>query len=94
MSKRTTTKQAMPSEVWAELDNLKSIIALAAFASDARRTLEGIDEVKRWHPETDERIKARVAASCNWDTHENTLPAVLTHVTDRIQDLLNNSTEA
>ena len=78
----------MPSEVWGELHSLKNIVALAAFAADARRTLEGIDEVRRWHPDTDTCINNRVAASRNWDTHEDVLSAVLVHVNDRLHDLL------
>ena len=93
MSKRTTKKQPLDSETWCELQNLNDIITLAAFAADARRTLDGIDEVKRWYPEVNERINARVTASCNWDTHQDTLPAVLTHVNDRLQRLLNESEE-
>lgn len=88
MSHTIVKRQHLSSEVWAELDNLKSIITLAAFAADARRTLEGIDEVKRWYPDTNERINDRVVASCNWGTHEDALPAVLAHVNDRLQSLL------
>ena len=85
---KPVTKQPMPPEVWGELHSLKNIVALAAFASDARRTLEGIDEVRRWHPDTDMCINNRVAASRNWDTHEDVLSTVLAHVNDRLHDLL------
>jgi hypothetical protein len=88
-----TQKQRLSAEHWCELQNLNDIITLAAFAADARRTLDGIDEVKRWYPEVNERIKARVSASCNWDTHQDTLPNVLAHVNDRLQRLLNESEE-
>lgn len=89
MSKRTISKkQPLDSETWCELQNLSDIITLAAFAADARRTLEEIDEVKRWYPETNERINDRVTASNNWDTHHDTLPSVLAHVNNRLQRLL------
>lgn len=84
----TTTKQPLDSETWCELQNLNDIVNLCAFAADARRTLEGIDEVRHWHPEVGERINARVVASCNWDTHHDTLPNVLAHVNARLHSLL------
>ncbi|SEQ32593.1 hypothetical protein [Giesbergeria anulus] len=89
----TITKKTLDAETWCELQNLNDIITLAAFAADARRTLEGIDEVRRWYPEVSERINARVVAPCNWDTHHDTLPNVLSHVNDRLQRLLNESEE-
>jgi hypothetical protein len=85
---KSVTKQPMSSEVWGELHSLKNIVALAAFAADARRTLEGIAEVRRWYPDINERINDRVTASNNWDVHEDTLSAVLAHVNDRLHDLL------
>lgn len=85
---KSTTKQPMSSKAWAELASLRNIVALAAFAADARRTLEGIDEVRRRHPDTNEHINNRVTASNNWDTHEDVLPTVLAHVNDRLHDLL------
>lgn len=84
----TTTKQPLDSETWCELQNLNDIVNLCAFAADARRTLEGVSEVRRWHQNTDKLINDRVTASNNWDTHHDTLPNVLAHVNARLQDLL------
>ena len=83
-----TSTQPMPSDLWHELYTIKNIVALAAFASDARRTLEGIDEVRRWHPDIDRSISDRVTASHNWDLHEDVLSTVLGHVNDRLGSLL------
>lgn len=84
----TPTKQAIPLGLWHELYTMKNIIALAAFASDARRTLEGIYEVRQWNPDIDKAISDRVTASHNWDLHEDVLSTVLTHVSNRLDSLL------
>lgn len=82
------TKQPLPCDLWHELYTLKNIVALATFASDARRTLEGINEVRQWNPDIDKAISDRVTASHNWDLHEDVLSTVLGHVNDRLGSLL------
>lgn len=88
-----TQKQRLSAEHWCELQNISDIVNLCAFAADSRRILQGIDEVKLQHPEVSKRINAKMTAPCNWDTYCDTLPAVLAHVNDRLQRLLNESEE-
>ncbi len=93
MSKVIAKKQALSAETWGELQAVSDILALAAFAADAKRTLRGIDEVRRAHKPTDTIIGEYVQASNNWGTHEDTLPAVLAYAQSRVEALLHNSTE-
>jgi hypothetical protein len=94
MSRTTAKKQALSPQTWAELQSISDVLALAAFCTDAKRILEGIDEVCRIYPDIEQRIHKNVTAANNWTCHDDTLPAVLTHAQARLQDLLNNSTEA
>lgn len=69
--------------------HLKSVVELCAFASEARRILEGIDYAAKVRPEVGDGIRAHVDASANWACFETPISSVLSevaHTLDRLCD--------
>jgi len=69
--------------------HLKSVVELCAFASEARRILEGIDYAAKVRPEVGDGIRAYVHAPSNWTSFECPVAEVLSevaHTLDRLCD--------
>lgn len=66
---------------------LKSMVQLAAFASEAQRILKGIDWAAKINPEIEQGIRAYVTASANWTSFEAPIAEVLSHVASEMERL-------
>jgi hypothetical protein len=63
-----------------KLYGLTEIVKLAAFASEARRTLQGISGVMKHHPEMQAAVATSVGTSSNWEALEDVTGNVLAHL--------------
>lgn len=70
-----------------KLSNLTEIVKLAAFASEARRTLEGIDAMMKYSPEIRVAVSANVATPGNWKALEDASSNVLSHVARQLESI-------
>lgn len=70
------------------LSNLVHIAKLAAFASEARRTLSGIDKAMQYHPKAEETIRAMVPAWRQWSAMDDTVAPVLDHLAGSMDKLV------
>jgi hypothetical protein len=71
-------------ELSLKLNNLTEIVKLAAFASEARRTLEGIDSIMKHSPEMRAVVNASVDTSSNWKAMEDVTGNVLSYVAQEL----------
>ena len=72
---------------------LTEIVKLAAFSTEARRTLRGIENVKCWRPETEKFIEDAVASSNNWTEMEDATSNVLTYVARQLDEVNTDFTQ-
>ena len=85
-------REAVNSDAFSDstkLHRLTAIVKLAAFASEARRTLEGIDSVLSSHPKTFEAIRTSLSGPSNWVDMDDVVSDVLRDVGNRLDDLSN-----
>lgn len=64
--------------------HLKSVLEVCAFASEAKRILEGIDYAAEAFPKVKRGIRTCVAASGNWTTLEAPIAEVLASVASEL----------
>lgn len=69
------------------LHHIKNVVLLAAFACEARRTLEGMTDALTYHAEARASVEELVTASSNWSCFEDVTGDVLRHVASQIDDL-------
>lgn len=67
-----------------ELVELENLLRLVAFATEARRTLCGIERAKANLPEVKKGIDHLVDYSNQWTFHEDNAAEVLTQVANRL----------
>lgn len=67
--------------------HLKSVVEVCAFASEAKRILEGINYAAKARPEIDDGIRACVTASANWTSFEAPIASVLSEVAHQLDRL-------
>ena len=72
--------QITPGTVYA----LRNVVMLAAFASEARRTLKELDMIAALVPELDATLSRLVENRGEWATHEETTANVLRYVADQL----------
>lgn len=82
-----TTTLDIPSDVAHELVELESLLRLVAFATEARRTLRGIELAKSKFPDVKERIEQCVDYAGLWQCHKDTTAEVLTAAADRLGNI-------
>ena len=70
-----------------KLYKLANIVKLAAFASEARRTLEGIDDALTYHKDAKETIHQNVQGCRTWAEMEDVTGDVLQEVARRLESL-------
>lgn len=56
MAKVTPSPECLPTELACELQRLRNVVALAAFASEARRVLTEVDSVTAVSPPTESAL--------------------------------------
>ena len=69
------------------LYKLTNLVKLAAFACEARRTLEGIDGALTYQPKAKEAISQQVSYSNNWSEFEDVTAHVLQDVALQMEAL-------
>ena len=69
------------------LFHINNVVRLAAFACEARRTLQGIDDVLQYQPDVRESIADRVPAARNWTAFDDVASDVLQNLSTQIQAL-------
>ncbi len=79
---------ALPPAIENELYQLENLLRLVAFATEARRTLGGVELAKNEFPEVKQRVEQCVDYSTQWVCHEDTSASVLTAAADRIAGIL------
>ena len=67
--------------------HLKSVVEVCAFASEAKRILEGIDHAAKVFPEIDRGIRTCVTAPGNWTCFESPVSSVLSEVSRQLERL-------
>lgn len=65
---------------------LRNILALAAFAAEARRVLRDIEIISNGAPEIGERLSKMIDDRCQWTTFDDTLPDI-NSVASRLEEL-------
>lgn len=70
-----------------DVPHLKSVVQLAAFASEAKRILEGIDHAAKVFPEIDRGIRTCVTVHGNWTSFECPVAEVLSEVAHQLDQL-------
>ena len=71
-----------------ELHQLENLLRLVAFATEARRVLDGIELAKDNFPEVQQRIKQCVDYSSQWTCYEDTTASVLVAAADKVAEIL------
>lgn len=90
----TALPKARKSVTNIDVLHLKSVVELCAFASEARRILEGIDHAAKVRPEVGDGIRAYVDAPANWDCFEAPIASVLSEVAHQLDRLCDDICDA
>ena len=85
---------AIPADVQSELYQLRNVVGLAAFACEARRVLEEIDQVARMIPELGDTLNRLISTRNEWSELGNHTSDVLNDVRKRINTLLGEEGQA
>ncbi len=85
--KRIEEVEARNSELADEINNFARTVKLAAYAAEARRTLEAYSEAIAYFPDCEVFIKRTVSASRQWSTQEDVIGEVLTEAAMQIEQL-------
>ncbi len=80
----TTTLAVNPLYLFA----LRDTLALAAFAAEAYRVLEELDQVCQIYPELNDTLQKRIPARNEWREIDVALPAVLKRAAQQLDDVL------
>jgi len=67
--------------------HLKNIAALASFATEARRTLTGIDDVTHFRPEMQKAISDGVQCASSWSERSDVAGDVLDWLVTQMDDI-------
>lgn len=67
--------------------HLKSVVQLAAFASEAQRILKGIDHAAKAFPEVERGIRTCVTGPANWTCFEAPIASALAEVALQLEQL-------
>lgn len=67
--------------------HLANVVQLAAFAAEAKRTLDGIGHAAKVFPEVDRGIRTCVTAPGNWSCFEAPISSVLSEVSRQLEKL-------
>lgn len=78
----------LPPAIENELHQLENLLRLVAFATEARRVLDGVELAKANLPEVKKGIEQCVDYSGQWTCHADTSASVLTAAADRLADIL------
>lgn len=81
---------AMPAAVESELYELRNIVGLCAFAAEARRVLQRIDDVTHLDTGLDTKLKGLIHARSNWSEFYDCTGDVLKDVQQRMNVLLDD----
>ncbi len=84
---------AQADEISLKLCNLTEIVKLAAFAAEARRTLEEIKNVMHYRPEMQKVIKDGVLNASNWSELEDNTGDVLGYVARQLEKVNDDFTQ-
>lgn len=76
-----------------KLFNITEIVKLAAFAAEARRILEEIENVVQFRPEMKEVISDGITESANWLEMEDASSHVLSYVARELEKINTEFTE-
>lgn len=87
MSERTTTLD-LPPDIENELHQLENLLRLVAFATEARRVLDGVEMAKNNFPEVKLRIEQCVDYSGQWVCHPDISASVLVAAADKVAEIL------
>lgn len=90
MSHTTTPTQALMTaadELSFKLYNLAELTKLAAFASEARRTLTAISDLAKILPEVGDNIKQCVPSPRAWSERHDNTGEVLFYIADELQSV-------
>ena len=86
MNKLTSTQVATRlCSAHADITAMTNIVKLAQFAAEARRTLQGINDLGRLKPEVEAVISKHVEASHEWEMCEDVLGQVLNYAINRLE---------
>lgn len=78
----TATLSVNPLDLYA----LRDTLALAAFAAEAARVLEELDQVCQIYPELDATLHRHIPARHEWRCMDVALPAVLKRAAQQLDD--------
>lgn len=70
-----------------QLYRLAQIVRLAAFATEAQRSLEAYTNAVKRHPDCERHIKQTTTASSNWTCHEVNIGDILTDVARQMEQI-------
>lgn len=76
-----------------QMYHLIGIVKLAAFAAEARRTLEGIRELADYRPEIKQAIADHVSAMADWRERDDNSGEMLEYVARQLEEVNGEFTE-
>lgn len=76
-----------------KLYQLTEIVKLAAFSAEARRTLEGIENAKAFHPGMEKAIAGAVQSANNWLEMEDATGNVLVYIARELAEINDEFTQ-
>jgi hypothetical protein len=85
---------AKADELSLKLYHLTKIVRLAAFATESRRTLQGIENALFFRPEMQEVLADAVPCFNNWAEMEDATSDVLCYAADQLEEISGGFTEA
>lgn len=85
--KAVTTAKDQLAVSSVEIAHLSKVVALAAFASEARRVLRGVQELCELDPSLDARLVENIPTKNAWEGYDDMSGEVLQQVADRLAEL-------
>ena len=77
-----------------KLESICELVKLAAFASEARKALEGIHQVLAYYPDVSARIAANMDAANEWTTFEDNTSSVLQSIARQLSECNQKNVQA
>jgi hypothetical protein len=91
--RRAAAATAQSVEISMMLSNLTAMVKLAAFATEARRTLAEIDNALHFRPEIQKVVHDYVSNSAQWAVLEDNTGDVLSYVARQLEKVNDDFTE-
>jgi hypothetical protein len=83
-----TPEMALRSDNLAEkLSHLRMMAEVAAFATEARRVLEGVEAISHHYPAFEDHLRSEVEGHRQWTTMQGSEASLMTYVAERITEV-------